>query len=154
MHLRVSLRDVTEGDLAIFFEDQLDEEAKRMAAFASRNREDFYAHWHKILADDGVEVKTILFGDAVAGNVVTWRADDGQRALGYWIGKPYWGKGIATAALSQFLEVVRARPLHAHVARHNRGSIRVLEKCGFVVGREVKEGDLDEFVMVLTGPAR
>ncbi len=51
--------------------------------------------------------------------------------FGYWIGREYWGKGIASAALADFLDVVEDRPLHARVAKHNAGSIRVLEKCGF-----------------------
>src|SRR5918999_1935703 len=41
------------------------------------------------------------------------------------------GQGIATAALAAFLEELDTRPLYAHVATHNVGSIRVLEKCGF-----------------------
>jgi hypothetical protein len=39
--------------------------------------------------------------------------------------------GIATAALSQLLDLLDMRPPFAHVARHNIGSIPVLEKCGF-----------------------
>jgi RimJ/RimL family protein N-acetyltransferase len=41
--------------------------------------------------------------------------------------------GIATRALAAYLEVERVRPLYARVAQHNVASIRVLEKCGFVV---------------------
>jgi RimJ/RimL family protein N-acetyltransferase len=44
----------------------------------------------------------------------------------------HWGRGIATAALSELIKLERARPLHA-AAADNAGSIRVLEKCGFVV---------------------
>ncbi len=66
----------------------------------------------------------------VAGNVVSW-AHDGERDVGYWIGREYWSKGIATAALGALLAELRERPLFAHVAEHNVGSIRVLEKCGF-----------------------
>ena len=45
----------------------------------------------------------------------------------------YWGKGIASKALSDFLVVVKARPLYALVAQGNAGSIRVLQKCGFAI---------------------
>ena len=42
------------------------------------------------------------------------------------------GQGYGpTEALTSFLGEVDTRPLHAHVAAHNVGSIRVLEKCGF-----------------------
>ena len=54
-----------------------------------------------------------------------------QRLRGYWIGREHWGRGVATEALTQFTHQVTARPLYAHVAVHNAGSIRVLEKCAF-----------------------
>jgi len=128
--LHVSLRDVTEGDLPTFFLDQLDPDAGRMAALPARNRNAFHSHWARILADAEVAKKTIIFGGDVAGNVVSWR-QDGRRLVGYWIGKGYWGRGVATAALSEFLKELDERPLNAHVAAHNIGSIRVLQKCGF-----------------------
>jgi len=128
--MQILLREVAEGDLPILFEHQLDPAATAMAAFPSRYREAFMAHWARILADDSVVARTILFDGRVTGNVVSWR-DEGERLIGYWIGREYWGKGIASAALADFLDVVEDRPLHARVAKHNAGSIRVLEKCGF-----------------------
>jgi RimJ/RimL family protein N-acetyltransferase len=74
--------------------------------------------------------KTVVLGDAIAGNVVSW-THDGERDVGYWIGREHWGKGVATAALGALLAELEERPLFAHVAEHNVGSIRVLEKCGF-----------------------
>lgn len=77
--------------------------------------------------------------------------------VGYWIAKEHWGKGIATQMLSQFLRIVPDRPLHAHVAKHNLGSIRVLEKCGFIPGApaaghgEPADG-IEEVVYVLEVP--
>lgn len=50
----VTLRDVEENDLPIFFAHQLDPEANAMAAFTARDpsdREAFMAHWAKIMAD-------------------------------------------------------------------------------------------------------
>ncbi len=126
----VQLRDVLEHDLPIFFEQQLDPEAAQMAAFPSRDRESFMAHWRKILADETIAKQTIVFDGQIAGNIVCW-GQDNQHQVGYWLGKPYWGKGIATRALAQFLNQVKTRPLYAHVARHNVASQRVLEKCGF-----------------------
>jgi RimJ/RimL family protein N-acetyltransferase len=123
-------RDVTESDLPIFYEQQLDPEATAMAAFPSRDRESFMSHWAKIMADNSVILKTILFEDQVAGNIVCWE-QDGKREVGYWIGKEFWGKGIATIALREFLNQVKTRPLVAHVAKYNIGWRRVLEKCGF-----------------------
>ena len=56
--------------------------------------------------------------------------------LGYWIGETYWGKGIVSEAINQFTQDVFAhfdvRRLFSLVAPENIGSIKVLEKCGFV----------------------
>lgn len=126
----VRLRPVREDDLPIFLEQQADPDAFRMANFSPRDEESFMAHWAKILRDATTVVRTIEFEGRVAGNVVSWE-HDGERDIGYWIGREHWGKGVATAALSAFLDEVGIRPLRARVADHNIGSIRVLEKCGF-----------------------
>jgi RimJ/RimL family protein N-acetyltransferase len=88
-------------------------------------------HWKSnVLADPTVTARTVLADGEVAGNVVSF-GWDGKREVGYWIGRGHWGKGIATQALGAFLQVETARPLYAAVAKHNLGSIRILEKCGF-----------------------
>jgi RimJ/RimL family protein N-acetyltransferase len=130
MSLRVRLRDVRDDDLPTLFEHQMDPEANRMANFAARDRDAFMAHWAKILVNETGVARTVMEGDAVAGNVVSW-THDGERDVGYWIGREHWGKGVATAALRAFIEELHERPLFAHVAAHNIGSIRVLDKCGF-----------------------
>lgn len=134
----VLLRDVTEADLPILFEYQRDPDALRMSAVPSRDREAFTAHWAKILADETLVTKTILFDGAVAGHVACFERD-GKREVGYWIGREHWGRGIATRALSEFLGHAQERPVFAHVAKHNLGSLRVLEKCGFQCVGEDKE---------------
>ena len=124
------LRKVTEEDLPIFFEHQLDEEAVRMAAFPSREREVFLNHWRtKVLLPENLN-RTIVADGNVAGYIGSWE-QDGQRLVAYWLGREHWGKGIATQALTEFLGLLTIRPVHAYVAAHNLGSIRVLEKCGF-----------------------
>lgn len=137
----VQLRDVIVDDLPIFFEQQLDPEATQRAAFPARDRDAFMAHWAKILRDETVIVKAILFNAQVAGNIVSFE-QSGQTQVGYWIGKEYWGKGIATQALSEFLNHVKTRPLYAYAAKHNLASKRVLEKCGFMlVGEDTASTD-------------
>jgi RimJ/RimL family protein N-acetyltransferase len=138
------LRDVAETDVPIFFEHQLDPEATRMADFPARDAEAFNAHWERILRDDTLTKKTIVYEGQVAGNVVSWVDQDGKRLVGYWVGKEFWGKGLATKALGELLEEVTVRPLYAYVAKTNVGSIRVLEKCGFV--RSDKDDDLYELL--------
>lgn len=137
MSAEILLRDVIESDLPIFYEQQLDPEAAAMAAFPSRDRDSFMAHWGKIMADESVILKTILFEGQVTGNIVSWE-QDGEREVGYWVGKEFWRKGIATKALAEFLTQVKTRPLVAHVAKHNIGSRRVLEKCGITLIKEDK----------------
>ena len=143
------LRDVVESDLDAFFEHQREPEANEMAVFPARDRETFYAHWRRILADDSLIQRTIVDGDEVAGNIGCW-PQDGRRLVGYWVGREFWGKGLATRALQELAaEVVTDRPLHAWVAATNTGSIRVLEKCGFVQVDE-HTSDVHELLFELT----
>ena len=104
-----------------------------MAAFPARDQDAFFAHWTtKIFGDASVAKKTIVFEGHVAGHILSWE-QSGKQLVGYWIGEKYWGKGITTKALTEFLTLFKKRPLYAHVAKHNSGSIRVLEKCGFTI---------------------
>jgi RimJ/RimL family protein N-acetyltransferase len=144
----VRLRDVVEADLETFFEHQREPEAVRMAAFAARDRAAFSAHWARILADDSAIRQAVLVDGRVAGNVLCWESG-GERLVGYWIGREFWGAGVATAALRAFVGLVRERPLRAHVATSNVGSVRVLEKCGFVAVDRVTT-DVEEIVYELS----
>ena len=141
------LREVVEGDLDAFFEYEHEPEASRMAAFPARDREAFYAHWRRLLADDSLTKKTVVYEGEVAGNVGCWE-QEGRRLVGYWIGREFWGKGLATRALQELTGEVTQRPLHAWVVTSNVASIRVLEKCGFVrVGSHTN--DVEELLFEL-----
>jgi len=149
------LREVLEDDLPVFFEHQRDPESVEMAAFPPREREAFFEHWHRIMGDDSLVAKTIVSDDEVAGNIGSWE-HDGKRLVGYWLGREFWGRGLATRALTEFVEELTVRPLYAEVAATNVGSIRVLEKCGFtVVGTTIEEdetfGKVELLVMKLVG---
>lgn len=134
------LRDVVEADVVVFYEQQLEPEATRMAHFPSRDREAFYAHWQRLLANDAVTNRTIVADGKVAGNIGCWE-QDGRRLVGYWLGREFWGRGLATEALSELIGEVTERPLYAWVVSSNIGSIRVLEKCGFVAAGSRTEHD-------------
>jgi ribosomal protein S18 acetylase RimI-like enzyme len=129
-----------------------------MAAFTAKDpmdREAFMSKWTGILADGTITKQTILFDEHVAGNVVSFVAPwSGKREVSYWIGRAFWGKGIATKALSQLLSHLKARPLYARAAKDNIASIRVLKKCGFTItgfekgfanarGEEIEEAILE-----------
>jgi RimJ/RimL family protein N-acetyltransferase len=103
-------------------------------------------HWEQILKDGSVVVRAIVFKGKVAGHILSWKQAYDQN-IGYWLGREYWGRGIASAALVEFLKLVKTRPLYAHVAEHNTASRRVLEKCGFVVFNESKR----EIILKLSG---
>lgn len=132
---RVRLRDVQQSDLPVFFEMARDREAIALVGFSPRDPDDwaiFSAHWQRNLQNVTGVHKTIVFDGVVVGNIIKYEME-GEAEVGYWIAKAYWGRGIASEALRQFLEVVTMRPLLAHVASHNGGSRRVLEKCGFQI---------------------
>jgi RimJ/RimL family protein N-acetyltransferase len=133
---QTGLRNVRDEDLPIFFRHQKDEQANTMAAFTAKDptdRDAFMAHWRRILADSTVIVRTITFNGQVAGSVLSYE-EEGKPEVSYWLGREYWGKGIATWALKEFLaRHNRTRPIYARVAKDNLGSLRVLEKCGFEI---------------------
>src|SRR5881296_292427 len=108
--IEVHLRDVAETDLPIFFDFQRDAAANYMAAFTARDPTDkdaFAAHWNRILHDDGVVVKTIVSDGHVVGSVAKFVDKEfGKPEVTYWIGKEYWGMGLATSALTWFLRDV------------------------------------------------
>ena len=152
------LRNVVNDDLPIFFEYQLDQEANYMAAFTARdptNQEAFMAHWHRILAEETNIIQTILVNGQVAGSVSSYE-EEGKPEVTYWLGKEYWGQGIATGALAEFLtQHNTTRPIYARVAKDNLGSRRVLEKCGFKITGESKGfanargQEIEEFLLEL-----
>lgn len=140
--LSLNLRPVVDADLDHFFEMGRDPAAVMMAAFVSRDPSDrvaFDAHWQRIRSHEGMLLCTIgvRLGDSaerVAGHVSFFRRGE-EAEVGYWVARPLWGFGIATAALRAFLPRVSARPLFARVVADNIASCRVLAKCGFVLDR-------------------
>ncbi len=134
------LRDVVDDDLPIFFAQQTEPDAIYMAAFTAKEPTDqtaFITHWRRMLADATVLIKTIIADGQVAGHVLSYETD-GKPEVSYWLGKAFWGQGLATRSLTSFLaQVNQTRPIYARAAKDNLGSIRVLEKCGFrIIGED------------------
>ena len=153
----ISLREVGDRDLPVFFEQQSDEGANQMAAFTSedpQDREAFSAHWKKILADSRITIRAIESGGELAGYLASFERWE-LREVSYWLGREYWGRGVATAALEAFLLLVRERPLYARAATDNVGSLRVLEKCGFEISlrergfAEARGQEIEEVLLIL-----
>lgn len=137
---RVTLREVRDGDLAVFWAQMNEPEGIHMAAFTAEDPSDrarFDAHWARNRQDPAVVLRTVVGeGGEVVGHAAVFGPAE-EREVTYWIGREHWGRGAATAALRELLRAVPERPLYARAAADNGGSIRVLEKCGFVAaGRE------------------
>jgi RimJ/RimL family protein N-acetyltransferase len=84
----------------------------------------------------GHAVFAIEFDGQFAGCIGLHPNLDHRRAeLGYWIGKPFWGKGIATEAAREVVrwgfEEQRFNRIYAGCFSGNAASMRVLEKLGF-----------------------
>ena len=130
----VALRPIVDADLDIFFRFMSDPGAVKMAAFTvedPRDRSAFDAHWVHIRSLASVTLLTVTVYGEIAGNIGSYEEDD-RRQVTYWIGRPFWGAGVATAALRLFLDVETNRPIFARVAANNLRSIHVLEANGFV----------------------
>ncbi|WP_443062673.1 GNAT family N-acetyltransferase [Streptomyces sp. NBC_00390] len=154
--LFITLREVHDTDLPVFFRHMNDPESNRIAAFTSEDPSDraaFEAHWARIRASEDV-IRTVLADGVVVGHTAVYGPPD-FREVTYFIDRAYWGRGVATAALSGLLDVVPTRPLHARAAADNKGSVRVLEKCGFTVtGHDrgfanARGEEIDELVLTL-----
>ena len=156
--MELTLREVRDEDLPLLFEQWADPVAVHMAAFTAPDHMEwdaFERRWSRLRADETVLNRAIVVDDDVVGTIGSW-GDPGEREVTYWIGRSYWGRGIATEALSAFLAAVeRSRPLHAHIASDNVASRRVLEKCGFrVIATErgvagARSAEIDELVLRL-----
>ena len=155
--MRCALREMRDEDLAVLFEQWADPVAARMAAFTAPDHMDpdaFERRWSRLRADETLINRVILADGEVAGTIGSW-GDTDEREVTYWIGRSYWGKGIATCALNAFLTVDPSRPLRARVASDNVASRRVLEKCGFRViatdrgFAEARSREIEEFVLRL-----
>jgi len=138
---RITIRETEPSDLETFYEHQLDPEAIRMAAFVGKNPKDkvaFEAHWDKILNSSQNTTRTIVAEGQVAGHISC--CPDGENLeVTYWLGREFWGRGLATQALNRMLQLVVGRPIFARAAADNIGSIRVLQKCGFRIIGENKD---------------
>ena len=148
---RVVLRDVVESDLPILFAQQDDPVATAMAAFPAKEREAFMAHWRALMNDPNGIKQAIVADGSVAGHVLCFHRD-GKDLIGYWIGREYWGRGIATRAIALLLKQVTIRPLFAFVATHNVGSAKVLMKCGFRLVETIppeNEGDVEDWLFTI-----
>jgi RimJ/RimL family protein N-acetyltransferase len=71
----------------------------------------------------------------------------GTAALGYWLGRRFWGRGIATEAVQTVtqwaFDALRLRRVWANVMDPNVASARVLEKAGFSLEARMRDAISD-----------
>ena len=145
--IHVRLREVGIPDLPALYAMQADPDSAAMAGVPSRDHAAFLEHRAQVAADPEVVWLVIDVDGEVAGNVLCF-IQHGRRVVGYWLVREHWGRGIATAALRELLEVVGERPLYATVSTSNAGSRRVLAKCGFVQAGEPEVVDGVEQILL------
>lgn len=131
----VALRPVEDRDLDAIFLQMRDPESVWMAAFTAHNPDDraaFDAHMAIVRSSADITLRAVTCDGQLAGHAATF-VTDGSTEVTYWIDRAWWGKGVASQALAQLLDLVPVRPLHARAASDNAASLRVLEKAGFAV---------------------
>jgi RimJ/RimL family protein N-acetyltransferase len=155
---QVKLRQTEKSDLEFFFQFQLDKAANYLAAFTPKDHTDkeaYFEKFTKLLNDPTINMQTILVDETIAGSIAKFEME-GDTEITYWIGRNFWGKGIATTALKNFLTIENTRPVFGRVAFDNLGSQKVLEKCGFVkIGTykgfaNARQTEIEEFIYNLT----
>ena len=135
----IALRPVEESDLDTLFDQMRDPESVWMAAFSAEHPDDkttFYTHMTKQKNSPDITLRAVTCNGRVVGSIASF-VFQGQTEITYWIDRAAWGRGIASRALTLFLDLVPTRPLYAYVASDNNGSLRVLQKAGFkTIGTE------------------
>ena len=158
MNDNITLAETVKDDLNAFFQFQLDEEANYLAAFTSKNPNDKTAYiekYSKFLTDPTIHMRTIKVKDEILGSIAKFVMEN-DAEITYWIDRKYWGQGIATTALKNFLKLEQTRPISGRVAFDNYGSQKVLEKCGFVkIGKEkgfanARQAEIEEYIYKLS----
>ncbi len=153
----ITLTKTEKDDLNAFFEFQLDKEANFLAAFTSKDPNDKKAYmekYNKHLTDPTINMQTIKANEEIVGSIAKFVMEN-EAGITYWIDRKFWGQGIATTALKEFMKNEQIRPIYGRVAFDNYGSQRVLEKCGFVkIGKEkgfanARQSEIEEYVYKL-----
>ncbi len=98
--------------------------------------------WAIVLKETGEAIGAMGYGSSCECKLPA-RPD--EPTVGYWVGKPYWNKGICTEALALLIDHIRSTTdIKSLISGHfidNPASGRVMEKCGFVATGETAEDD-------------
>lgn len=113
------------------------------------NMRDYFPHpyttsdakeWLTLNADVTPVLNFVIEVDAqLAGGIGMLPKTDVYRnnmEIGYWLGEPYWGKGIATQSIALICDIIwknhpHVNRIYAEVFENNKASMRVLQKNRF-----------------------
>lgn len=114
--------------------------------YSVKDAEDFIAFTQK---ETPQQTFGITYNELLCGSIAIEKQTDvysHSGHLGYWIGEPFWGKGIATKAchlITQYaFKELKLHRIYSSVFDYNKGSMRVLEKCGYQREAILKQGIL------------
>ncbi len=156
--MKVTLCPRTAETVAIYFEKAQQKTIRDMLPQKAQTVEEALADFAKTQCPDATSFgRTIYVDERYVGDVWVYAIDPNDTPnamLSYCIfDQAVWGKGIATEAVRLFLAEIQAKfSLHgigAFTYADNAASIRVLEKCGFVLAEEFfEDGVLSRFYQV------
>jgi RimJ/RimL family protein N-acetyltransferase len=135
--MRLRLRAPVAADaprIAMFIGDW--DVAKMLSRVPHPYREADAMAWMSSLQRENGAQYVLVHANGVVGVVgLEARADKATAELGYWLAKPFWGRGLMTEAAAAVVQAARAcAPGHVITTGHfadNYASQRVIEKLGF-----------------------
>ncbi len=156
--MEITLRERTEENVRIYFEKANTEEIRHVLPQKAKTVEEALEDYRETLLPGAASFgETVYVDGAYVGDVWCYcidLSDEPNCMLSYCVfEKDLWGKGVATEAVRQFLEKIRAKygvaTVGAFTYADNVPSIRVLEKNGFALMEEFEEdGVLSKYLQL------
>lgn len=146
---RIILRPWTDSDAEALYKYASDPEVGPRAGWPPHNsleesldiiRTVFHndTTWAIVLKETGEAIGAMGYGPSCDCNLPS---REGEPTVGYWVARPYWGRGICTEALRLMISNIQSdTEIASLISGHftdNPASGRVMEKCGFIPTGEV-----------------
>lgn len=147
---RLLLREHEPNDLEAFCAMEMDPEVRRFVGGHPRTREEAEQKFHKLPSDGRLPFCAIVSkaDGTYIGRGGLHPMPGGAPGIGFYIARPYWGRGFATEAARAFIEYgfheLRLPKIISSVEAGNGASAHVLQKLGFRIVRR-EEGERRSF---------